>query len=231
MSVHPAWRLFIPAALFVVLAGTPRNPVEGVVAGPQPLLSPTEEAPPDVPLDELVHDLSVPVDPATPPPLTVIEFSDFGCPYCGTFENGTLPALRKEFVETGRVRWRFVPFVLGVFPNGAEAMRAATCVAEQDPDASFWKMHDALFQNQDVWKGARDPDQFFRSYAVTAGVDGDAFSACYDDARSSDRVTAANALAGRAGVRSTPTFFVGRQMVQGALPIEEFRKVLNGALR
>jgi len=64
-----------------------------------------------------------------------------------------------------------------------------------------------------------------------SGADGDAFTACFDDPRSSDRATAANALARQGGVRSTPTFFVGRQMIQGALPLAEFRKVLEGALK
>jgi protein-disulfide isomerase len=73
-------------------------------------------------------------------------------------------------------------------------------------------------------------DQLFRSFAVLAGADGNAFSACYDGPGSADRATAAHALASRTGVRSTPTFFVDGQMIQGALPESEFRKVLDAAL-
>jgi protein-disulfide isomerase len=191
---------------------------------PVPVVEATEP-PPEVPLEELFHELAEPG--AT---FTVVEFSDFGCPYCGQFERSTFPALRDEFVETGKVRWRFVPFVLGMFPNGLEAMRAATCVAEQDSEA-FWAMHDTLFARQDVWKASGYPDQLFRSYAVVAGVNGDMFTECYQGPRSSDRVTAANALANRSGVRSTPTFFVNGTMVQGALPLEEFRRLLLQATR
>lgn len=231
MNLHPAWRLFIPAALFLVLAAAPRRPATGGgVDGPEPLLSPTEEPVPDVPLEELYHELVWTGPSEQAPVLTVVEFSDFGCPYCAQFELGTFPTLRREFIETGRVRWRFVPFVLGTFPNGLEAMRAATCAAEQG-EAEFWKMRDILFEKQDVWKASRDPDQIFRSYAVVSGVDGDAFTSCFGDPRSADRVTAANALARQGGVRSTPTFFVGRQMVQGALPVADFRRVLEEALR
>ena len=225
MTVHPVARLLIPAALFVILMLAPRREVAvGDQGGPAPLVE-AAEPPPDVPLEELFHELAEPG--AT---ITVVEFSDFGCPYCGQFARSTFPALRDEFVKTGKVRWRFVPFVLGMFPNGLEAMRAATCVAEQDADA-FWAMHDTLFAQQDAWKGTGYPDEMFRSYAVLAGANGDMFTECYQGVRSADRVTAANALAARSGVRSTPTFFVNGTMVQGALPLEEFRRVLLQATR
>ena len=142
----------------------------------------------------------------------------------------TFPTLRKEYVEAGKVRWRFVPFVLGMFPNGSEAMRASACVAEQGDDA-FWAMHDTLFAAQEAWKGARDADPLFRRYAEAAGADGEAYMACYRHPRSADRVAAARALATDVGVRSTPTFFVNGRMIQGALPLEEFRTVLDGLVR
>jgi len=225
VTLHPAARLLIPAALFTILVMAPRRQdLSAGDAGPAPLVE-VAEPPPDVPLEELYHELAEPG--AT---ITVVEFSDFGCPYCGQFERSTFPALRDEFVKSGKVRWRFVPFVLGMFPNGLEAMRAATCVAEQDGEA-FWAMHDTLFANQDAWKGSGYADQLFRSYAVMAGANGDMFTECYRGARSGDRVTAANALAARSGVRSTPTFFVNGTMVQGALPLEEFRRVLLQATR
>ena len=225
MTLHPVARLLIPALLFVVLMAAPRRTaVPADQGGPTPMVE-AAAPPPDVPLEELFHELAEPG--AT---LTVVEFSDFGCPYCGQFERSTFPALRDEFVKTGKVRWRFVPFVLGMFPNGYEAMRAATCVAEQESDA-FWAMHDTLFAEQDTWKASAYPDQLFRSYAVMAGTNGDMFTECYQSARSADRVTAANALAARSSVRSTPTFFVNGTMVQGALPLEEFRRVLLQATR
>lgn len=229
MTVHPVVRLGLPAFLFALLIAAPGRPPAGIGGEPTPIAGAAPEPLPDVRLEELYHELAVSVEGGGPH-LTVVEFSDFGCPYCGVFERETFPALREEFVATGRVRWRFVPFVLGMFPNGLEAMRAATCAAEQGDDV-FWRMHDVLFAKQEVWKASRDPDQVFRSYAVVSGADGDTFTACFDDARSADRATAANALARQGGVRSTPTFFIGRQMVQGALPVEEFRKVLEAALR
>lgn len=77
----------------------------------------------------------------------------------------------------------------------------------------------------------RDADPLFLRYAEASGAEGDAFSSCYRDARSADRVEAARALATHAGVRSTPTFFVNGQIIQGALPLREFRAVLEELLQ
>ena len=226
MKVHPAVRLAVPAALFAVLLAAPgRRALPATAEDLEPVVDTEGEPPPAVAIEELYHEMAVPGAR-----ITVVEFSDFGCQYCGAFHRETLPELRRDYVATGKVRWRVVPFVLGMFPNGAEAMRAATCVAEQGDDA-FWAMHDTLFARQDEWKSTRWADQLFRSFAVVAGADGDAFSTCYEDARSADRVAAATALANRTGVRSTPTFFVEGQLVQGALPIADFRRVLDAALK
>lgn len=225
MTVHPAVRLAVPAALFALLMVAPRRTVVAPGEnGPSPLVA-AEEPPPDIPLEELYHEMAT-----GDAPVIVVEFSDFGCMYCGKFHLETLPELRRDYVATGKVRWRVVPFVLGMFPNGVEAMKAAACVAEQG-DEAFWAMHDTLFAKQDVWKSTVYADQLFRSYAVVSGADGDAFTACYEGVRASDRVTAANALATRTGVRSTPTFFVNGRMVQGALPAREFRQLLDAALK
>ena len=197
MKLHPAVRLLIPA---LVLAGLLAMPRRTVLSGsgdgnPAPLVALQEDVP-EVPLEDLFHEMAGP-----DARITVVEFSDFGCQYCGKFHRETLPGIRRDYVATGKVRWRMVPFVLGMFPNGVEAMRAATCVAEQGEDR-FWIMHDTLFAQQDTWKATR--------YA--------------------DLVTAANALANKTGVRSTPTFFVNGQLIQGALPDRDFRQILEAAL-
>ncbi len=227
MTIHPIVRLIVPVGLFTLLVAAPRRAAAPEQDdGPSPVLPAADPSPaPDVDLTELYHEIAAPGAR-----VTVVEFSDFGCPYCGRFERQTFPALREEFVKTGKVRWRFVPFVLGMFPNGGEAMKAASCVADQG-DGAFWKMHDLLFQNQDAWKAARDPDALLRSYAVAAGADGDAWKACYGSTRANDRMEAADALAERSGVRSTPSFFIDGKLVQGALPLEDFRRLLNDATR
>lgn len=157
-------------------------------------------------------------------PVTVIEFSDFGCPYCGVFALQTYPELAREFVETGQVRWQFVPMVLGIFPNGDAAARAAECAGEQD---GFWPMHDLLFQTQREWKGSGDPLSLFTGYAQRLQLDAERFASCYREDRGRERIRLNNHVAELAGIRATPTFLVEGRMVEGALPAEQFRMLLR----
>jgi len=163
-------------------------------------------------------------------PVTVVEYSDFGCPYCRVFALETYPALHREYVETGRVRWRYVPFVIGSFTNGAEAARAAVCAAEQGEDA-FWAMRGAIYQGQTVWRRAGEPESLFRGYASEIALDQSRYDSCYREDRSHARVHAGGALAAQAAVRGTPTFFVNGMRVQGALHLDQFRRILDEAAR
>ncbi len=163
-------------------------------------------------------------------PVTVVEFSDFGCPYCARFAAETYPALAAEFVATGRVRWRYVPFALGIFANDDEAARAGECAGDQG-QAAFGRMHDRLFTAQEEWKGSADAGTAFRVLAAGARLDVARFTACYASDAPSRRVHASDALADRMAVHSTPTFFVNGRRIEGALPVEEFRTVLLEALK
>lgn len=161
--------------------------------------------------------------------VTVVEFSDFGCPFCAKFALTTYPSLHKEFVETGKVRWIYIPFVMGMFPNGDQAALAAECAAEAG-DAAFWKMHDELYETQTTWKSTRDPGAHFRAVAAKSGVPRKAFDACYGANQPAARIAASNDLSRRARVRATPTFFVQGQIVEGALPLPTFRALLHQAV-
>lgn len=156
--------------------------------------------------------------------LTVYEFSDFGCPFCGIFARSTYPALHEEFVATGRVRWVYVPFVMGMFPNGAESARAAECAAEQE---RFWEMHDMLFERQEDWKRARNPTSLYRAMARDAGLDLGRFDGCYRQGGRDDRIATNNRAADALRLRVTPSFIVGGRVVEGALPVEQFRMLLE----
>ncbi len=161
-------------------------------------------------------------------PVLVLEFSDFGCPYCSRFALQTLPQIENEFISKGTVRWKYVPFVMGMFPNGGEAARAAECAADQDR-SQFWRMHDKLYGSQREWRGTTDPETLFQSYAESLGLNGKAFAACYGSDKVKARIAANNEMAARLGVQATPTFFVNGVRIQGALPMDQFRLFLRGA--
>jgi protein-disulfide isomerase len=167
---------------------------------------------------------------ASSAPVTVLEFADFGCQYCARFAAQTYPDLAAAFVRTGRVRWKDVPFVMGMFPNGTAAARAAECAGQQGA-AAFGRMHDRLFARQDEWTRAADPDGLFQAYAGALGLDTARFASCYASQEPDRRLRAANDLADQMGVSATPTFFINGRRVEGALPEDQFRAVLDDALR
>src|SRR5690606_38530672 len=151
-------------------------------------------------------------------PVKVYEFSDFGCPFCALFASGTYEELHAEFVETGLVRWTFVPFVMGMFPNGAEAARSAECAGEQD---RFWEMHDLLYEAQSAWKATNDPERLFNELAGRSGLDAERFASCYRENRAGARTAVNNRAAAALHVRATPSFFVNGRLLEGAPPAEQ----------
>ncbi|MHB1263861.1 MAG: DsbA family protein [Gemmatimonadaceae bacterium] len=161
-------------------------------------------------------------------PLVLVNFSDFGCPFCARFSLETYPTIEREYVRTGKVFFKYVPFVMGMFPNGAQAARAAECAAEQ---GRFWPMHDRLYADQRGWKGTRAPYEVFQGAARAIGLEPGRFDACYAKDETHPRTRQANAAAEALGVRVTPSFLVGDRGVEGALPLAQFRVLLDAALR
>jgi protein-disulfide isomerase len=159
-------------------------------------------------------------------PVTVVEFSDFGCPFCASFAFDTYPELHAEFVLPGQVRWIYVPYVLGMFPNGDAAAIAGECAGDQD---RFWPMHHLLFENQHVWRNASSEDVFFR-IAHEARLEADTFERCFRENEPRARIARQNRTGARLGIRATPTFVINGRVVEGALPVSQFRALLEFAI-
>lgn len=171
---------------------------------------------------------SVGYDRGTPSaPVVLVELSDFGCPYCGEFERQTYPAIEREYIGTGKVFFKSVQFVMGSFPNGTEAARAAECAADQ---RQFWAMSSRLYGTQPEWKGTTSPGPVLGRDAAAIGLDTTRFAACYGTGDMHPRTRFATAAANLLGVRATPSFLVNGRPVEGALPLDAFRTVLNDAL-
>ncbi len=162
-------------------------------------------------------------------PLKVIEITDFGCGYCRRFNQEVFPVLLEEFVETGRVQWKFVPYVLGMFPNGDQAALAGECAGSQGPQA-FYRIRDRLFHDQAGWRASEDPTEFFVGLAREEELDVHAFRGCLSDDATAQRVELNNRLGRALGVRGTPLFIVGGIPVTGAQPVEQFRGIFESIL-
>ncbi|MEO7456018.1 MAG: DsbA family protein [Gemmatimonadaceae bacterium] len=159
-------------------------------------------------------------------PVTVVDFSDFACPYCGEFARETYPVIERDYVRTGKVRFKYVPFLAG-FPHGREATRAAECAAEQ---GKFWQMYEHVYATQAEWRRGNGVDAQMAALAATISADSAKFAGCYRDGHTDARTARATGFANELGVRVTPSFLVNDRPVQGALPLAEFRKVIDAAL-
>jgi len=160
-------------------------------------------------------------------PVRVVEMSDYGCGYCRQFHLETFPTLLSEFIESGMVEWKFMPFITGMFENSLTATEAAECALLQSSEV-FDELNERLWTNQADWKRGSEPEAVVRTMASDAGADLGEFDACLADDRRMDRIAGATGLAREAGVRGTPTFFIfGYPPIQGALPTETFREILS----
>lgn len=161
-------------------------------------------------------------------PVAVVEFSDFGCPYCARFARATFPAVRSEYVDPGMVRWRYVPVVFG-FAGGELMGAAAVCAANQGGTAVFWQVHELLYARQTA---LREPDARPRllDWIAELGVDRNALDACIDAPETTMRLQAHTRAAVEWYARGTPTFVVNGVPMSGAAPIEFFRRVFDTVL-
>lgn len=142
-------------------------------------------------------------------PITIIEISDFQCPYCANFEAETFDQLKEEYIDTGKVRFVYkdLPLVQIGHRNAPKAAEAAQCALNQD---KFWKYQSTLFENQTAWAEEGDPTTLFKEYARDLALDEETFAACLDSGKMRDRVDADTNAARQAGIGGTPTFFISQ---------------------
>jgi protein-disulfide isomerase len=154
--------------------------------------------------------------------------SDYQCPFCKDWHDKTWGAIRKEYVATGKIRVAYVQFPLvGIHPNARPMAIAAMCASAQD---KFWPMTETIFNSQARWKELKDSRAFVDSTAKAVGLDAAKFKACMASPSIPKLVDADQVRMTRAGAQSTPTFFIGTRMLQGAQPITEFRKAIDAEL-
>src|SRR6185503_12397734 len=157
--------------------------------------------------------LAVGDDPARGPvdaPVTIVEFSDFQCPYCSR-ATATLKKLETAYPGKIRLVYRDFPLVQ-IHPNAARAAEAAACANEQ---GKFWPMHDVMFENQDKL-GEAD----LKQSAAALGLDAAKFDQCLESGRYTGQWKKDAAEGEQYGVSSTPAFFINGRLVVGAQPFE-----------
>ena len=155
--------------------------------------------------------------------LTVIEYSEFQCPFCSR----VIPAVKRLLEDyKGRIRWVVRDFPLNFHDRARPAAIAAKCASFQSPE-KYWDMYDILFRNQQSLSDA-DLDK----YARQIELDFPRFKKCLSDSQKAEALIEANTRSGSAvGVSGTPAFLVNGEAVSGALPYEEFKRIFDERLQ
>lgn len=164
-------------------------------------------------------------------PITILEFSEYECPYCQRHAVQTIPQLQ-DYIDAGQVKYYFKDYI--VHGAGAEMRsEAALCVRDQKDDAGYFQMHDLLFG--DAFSSIKDDDNLASNLTTLAtdnieGLDATALQACIENKTHADEIATNSALGKEYGVTGTPAFFVNGYFVKGAYPFATFQEIIESEL-
>jgi protein-disulfide isomerase len=162
-------------------------------------------------------------------PLTVVEFSDYGCPFCRRYVSSAFPQIKAAYIDTGKVYYVFKDLpIVQAHPQAALAAEAARCAGDQ---SKYWEMHAALFAAPSEWDTtAATAASAFAGYARQIGLDPAAFGACMAERRYQASV-AANVAQGRhLGLTGTPSFIIDGKLLAGEYPFSVFQTAFDHEL-
>jgi protein-disulfide isomerase len=152
-------------------------------------------------------------------PVTIVEFTDFQCPFCKATE-ATLKQLHDKYGD--KIRVVHMDFPLPFHSHALDAAKAARCANEQ---GKFWPFHDALFADQSKLAPAD-----LKATAKTLGMNSTKFNACFDSAKYDSQIKADQAVGEKVGVDGTPAFFIDGRPLTGAQPAPKFEELINDEL-
>jgi protein-disulfide isomerase len=163
--------------------------------------------------------------------VTIVEFSDFQCPYCGKFYENAYQDILKNYVNTGKAKLVFRDLPLDGHEGAMPAALAANCAREQGGDTSYFKMHDYLFANQKtLFADTSKIDATMKQAASKIGLDGSSFATCYGSEKFKNEVEKDLSDAASVGIRGTPSFIINGQYISGAQKYEKFKAAIDAAL-
>jgi len=162
--------------------------------------------------------------------VVAVEFSDFQCPFCRKFWKDSFPQLKKDFIDTKKIKFVYRDFPLTFHPSAMPAAQAAECAKEQN---KFWQFHDKIFEEQD--KKGEGTIQFtvddIKKWAAEIGVDSGKFNTCLDSGKYKEEVEKDYNDGVSYNVSGTPTLFINGKALVGAQPYEVFKSEIEQALK
>lgn len=169
--------------------------------------------------------------------VTIVEFSDYQCPFCRKFWTETFSELKKNYIDTGKVKLVFRDFPLGFHPAAQPAAEAAECARFIGGDAAYWKMHDKMFSEQNILDSGSPTGAVSKTVQFTAddlkkwakdlGYD---IGSCLDSKKFASEVQKDTAQGASYGVQGTPAFFVNGNLLSGAYPYAAFKQLIDAEL-
>lgn len=158
--------------------------------------------------------------------VTIVEFSDFQCPFCGKFYTDSLALIEKNYIDTGKVKLVYKDFPLSnIHPQAQKAAEAARCVGSQLGDKGYFEMHNKLFENQESLS-----IENYKKWARGLKVNGAKFDKCLDDGEFASAVKADFDYGTQLGVTGTPAFFINGKIISGAQPYSVFEQIIEAEL-
>ena len=165
-------------------------------------------------------------------PVTIVEFSDYQCPFCSRFFRNTLPQIQQDYIDTGKVKLVYRDFPLeSIHPNAIPAAMASECAHEQ---GEFWNYHDKLFDRQQEWANLskNEAGNTFKDFAIELGLDSEQMSSCYESGKYLDEIINDYQEGIEYGTRGTPGFFIGNEedgfvRIAGAQPYSVFQQIID----
>lgn len=158
-------------------------------------------------------------------PLTIIEYASLGCSHCASFHHETFPKIKENFIDTGKVK-----FIYRDFPLGTPAL-AATMISRCADGNKFFGMVDLFFNSQGKWGRSEKPIVELTKIARFAGMSEADVTACFENQALLDHIqSTAEDAKQKHNINATPSFVINGETISGALPYEEFEKLINEAL-
>jgi protein-disulfide isomerase len=159
--------------------------------------------------------------------ITIIDFSDYQCPFSAKFYSEILPQLKTDYIQTGKVKYVFRDFPLNIHPKAQYAHYAAECAKEQ---SKYWEMHDILFEKQKEWSEAEDLVETFTLYAGEIKLNTVNFKNCMTSETYKDEVAKDREDGISYGVKGTPTIIINGNIVKGISTYEQLKQLLEKEL-
>ena len=220
LSLLNIYNTFSLSSKFDLIFGTLLQQVGGGTQVPTGNQPPTGEQQQQQKVQVSVDD--DPVKGSADAPVTIVEFSDFQCPFCGRFYSDTLSSIDEKYIKTGKVKLVYRDFPLGFHPFAQKAAEAAECADEQ---SKFWEMHNKIFENQNAIEVTN-----LKQYAKDLGLNTGTFDSCLDTGKYAAEVQKDFNDGSSYGVSGTPSFFINGIQVVGAQPASVFEQIIEQEL-